>query len=352
MTNIKHSNTVFIIIYVLLLFLMGFLAWPFITPIIFAGIIAGAFAPLMDLIQTKLKIGRKKAAIIVCIVIIISMILPSIYLVMQLSREAFTLYEFLKENFTAENITTFLFKGQFFPDIMQKLFSLANLEYNVMTIQKIVLSAAKNVSSGLFDLLNQWISNIFSFIFQFLIMLLVIYEILLKGPTIKRFMFDLSPMDEEEEELVLEKFNQMNFVNLVGNGSGGLIQGVLAGIGFWFAGIESIMLWTTAMVFLAFIPLVGISIIYIPTCIYLFVTGKSISAIVLFIYCTGISLVVENWFKPRFVGNRVQINPTLVFLSIIGGLGVFGIPGIFYGPLIVSIFLTFVNLYHQKFSHD
>ncbi len=350
MANIKHSNTVFILIYILLLFLMGYLAWPFVTPIIFAGIIAGTLTPLMNTIQEKLKISHKWAAMIVCLIIVIAMILPSIYLVMQLSKEAFGLYQFLKENFTEENITAFLFKGSFFPDIMKELFSLADLEYNVVTIQKVVLEGAKNVSSTLFDILNLWISNIFSFLFQFLIMLLVIYEILLKGPTIKRFMLDLSPMHDEEEELVLEKFNQMNYVTLVGNGSGGLIQGILAGAGFWVAGLESIMLWTTAMVFLAFIPLVGISIIFIPACIYLFIIGKTVGAIVLLIYCTTISLVVENWFKPRFVGNRVQINPTLVFLSIIGGLSVFGIPGIFYGPLVVSIFLTFVNLYHKKFD--
>ena len=350
MPNAKHSNIVFILIYVFLLFLMGYLAWPFVTPIIFAGIIAGAFTPLMTSIQKRFKISHKWSAIIVCFIIIIAMILPSMYLVVQLSGEAIALYQYLKENFTEANITAFLFEGPFFPDMMKELFSLANMEYNVMTIQKIVMGAAKNLSSTLFDMMNQWISNIFSFLFQFLIMLLVIYEILLKGPAIKRFMLDLSPMRDEEEELVLEKFNQMNFVNLVGNGSGGLIQGILAGIGFWIAGFESIMLWTTAMVFLAFIPLVGISIIYVPACIYLFVIGNTVGSIVLLIYCTVISLAVENWFKPRFVGNRAQINPTLVFLSIIGGLSVFGIPGIFYGPLIVSIFLTFVNLYHKKYS--
>ncbi|NQU66133.1 MAG: AI-2E family transporter [SAR324 cluster bacterium] len=350
MANLKHSNVVFILIYALLLFLIGYLAWPFVTPIIFAGIIAGTLTPLMYYIQQKFKVSHKWAAIIVCLIIVIALILPSIYLVVQLSKEAFGLYQFLKENFTETNITAFLFKGSFFPDMMKELFSLANMEYNVVTIQNIVLEAAKNVSSTLFNMLNQWVSNIFSFIFQFLIMLLVIYEILLKGPTIKQFMLDMSPLGDEEEELVLEKFNQMNFVILVGNGSGGLIQGILAGAGFWVAGFESVLLWSTAMVFFAFIPLVGISIIYVPASIYLFAIGKTAGAVVLFIYCAVISLAVDNWFKPRFVGNRVQINPTLVFLSIIGGLSVFGLAGIFYGPLIVSIFLTFVNLYHKKFD--
>ena len=181
-------------------------------------------------------------------------------------------------------------------------------------------------------------------------MMLMVYTFLVDGPEIKRFMLDLSHMPDDEEELVFEKFNQMNFVTLIGNGIGGLIQGVLAGIGFWFAGIESIMLWTTSMVFLAFIPLVGISIIYVPACLYLLIIGKIWGSVILFVYCTVISLIIENWFKPKFVGNRVKINSTLVFVSIIGGMSVFGIPGIFYGPLIASIFLTFVNLYHKRYN--
>ena len=104
------------------------------------------------------------------------------------------------------------------------------------------------------------------------------------------------------------------------------------------------------MIVLAFIPLVGISIVYIPVCIYLLIIGNFVSAIVLLIYCTTVSLIVENWFKSIFVGNRAEIHSTLIFLSIVGGLVVFGIPGIFYGPLIISIFLTFVDLYHKRYN--
>lgn len=350
MENLKHSNVVFFVIYIVLLFLMGLLAWPFITPIIFAGIIAGTFYPLMAIFTERFSIDHKKSAGIVCLLIFLSIILPSIFLVMQLSREALALYEFLKTNLTETTITSYLFEKNYFSGVMKKAFLMADLEYNVTTIQNLILDAAKNVSASIFELLNQWITNIFSFILQFLIMILMIYTFLVDGPTIKRFILDLSPMPDEEEELLFEKFNQMNFVTLAGNGIGGLIQGILAGFGFWFAGIESLMLWTTSMVFLAFIPLVGISIIYVPACIYLFIIGKTVGAVVLFIYCTVISLFVENWFKPKFVGNRVQINSTLVFFSILGGLSVFGIPGIFYGPLIASIFLTFVNMYHKRYD--
>ena len=150
----------------------------------------------------------------------------------------------------------------------------------------------------------------------------------------------------------MEKFNQMNFVTLVGNGIGGLIQGTLAGMALWMAGIESIFLWTTAMVILAFIPMVGMSVIYVPAGIYLWFSGKITEAIAVLTFCTLVAFWVEQWFKPKFVGKRVAMHSVLVFLAILGGMTVFGFLGIFYGPLIMSIFLTFVDLYKKRYGHE
>ena len=209
---------------------------------------------------------------------------------------------------------------------------------------------AKTTSTYLLDTVNSWVANLLSFMLQFVVMMVVIFGILSEGKKVKAFVLDISPLPRDEEELVFEKFNQMNFVTLVGNGIGGLIQGGLAGIAFWFAGIESVFLWTTSMVVLAFIPMVGMSVIYVPASIYLWFAGKTVGATVVLIFCSLVALVVEQWFKPKFVGKRVSIHSVLVFLAILGGMTVFGFLGIFYGPLIMSIFLTFVDLYKKRYS--
>ena len=181
-------------------------------------------------------------------------------------------------------------------------------------------------------------------------MILVIYALLAEGIPLKEFLLRLSPLPDDQEELIIEKFNQMNFVTLVCNGLGGLIQGVLAGIGFWIAGLNLVVLWTTIMMILAFIPLLGISIIYIPACIYLAIIGKTFEGIALFIYCSLLAFFTENWFKPIFIGKRIQIHSLFVLFSIIGGMTVFGLGGIFYGPVIAILFLTTVELYHKFYS--
>ena len=59
---------------------------------------------------------------------------------------------------------------------------------------------------------------------------------------------------------------------------------------------------------------------------------------------------MDNLFKPKLVGKQVKIHPLLVFFSIIGGLNLFGILGIIYGPLIVTGFLTLADIYRANYQ--
>ncbi|MCR9206400.1 MAG: AI-2E family transporter, partial [Halobacteriovoraceae bacterium] len=147
------------------------------------------------------------------------------------------------------------------------------------------------------------------------------------------------------EQMILEKFSQMNDVTLVCNGIGGVIQGLLAGAGMWLAGFESIFLWSVIMVILAFIPLLGISIITIPASIYLYFKGEPLAALLFFLYTGVIALLVENLFKPKFMGQKIKVNSLLILFYIIAGMGTFGMAGIFYGPIICIIFLTMVEIF-------
>ena len=349
MNDLKHSRVVFFFGYIVLFYLIGLMIWPFLSSFIFAGILAGSFSPLMRIINRKVT-SRKISAIIICMIIVMALFVPSIFFIIKLSEEALLVYYNIKTYLNDEELEKLLFGFRYFPEIMTELFEMVNLDFSIATFKNFLLETSANASSALFDILNSWVSDIFSFLFNFFIMLIIIYAILVDGARLKTFLLALSPLPDDEEELVIDRFNQINFVTLISNGIGAIIQGLSAGIGLWLVGWESLILWTTMMIVLAFIPLVGISIVYIPICLYLFLVGKTIAAVSLFLYCTIISLVVENWFKPKFVGNRTETNSILIFFSIVGGLAVFGVAGIFYGPLIISIFLTFVELYHKRYT--
>jgi len=44
------------------------------------------------------------------------------------------------------------------------------------------------------------------------------------------------------------------------------------------------------------------------------------------------------------------MNALLVFVGIIGGMKIFGILGIIYGPLIITVFLTLAEIYRLEYK--
>jgi predicted PurR-regulated permease PerM len=103
------------------------------------------------------------------------------------------------------------------------------------------------------------------------------------------------------------------------------------------------------MALLAFIPVVGISLIFIPFTIILLFAGETARAVMLFVPLAVVATVVEYWLKPLLVGRRAQMHTLLVFLSLIGGAMAFGAVGLLLGPLAMTAFLTLAGIYRERY---
>ena len=105
------------------------------------------------------------------------------------------------------------------------------------------------------------------------------------------------------------------------------------------------------MAILAFFPIFGIGLVMIPAALILAFSGKIGAGVFLFVVYALLSFSVEYLLKPKLAGDQVQMHTLLVFLSIIGGLSVYGILGIIYGPLIVTAFITLSDIYLKKYDY-
>jgi predicted PurR-regulated permease PerM len=104
------------------------------------------------------------------------------------------------------------------------------------------------------------------------------------------------------------------------------------------------------MAILAFLPIFGIGLVMIPTAIYLSITHQINQGIFLFVFYIILSFSFEYIIKPKMVGTQVKMHTLMIFLSIIGGLSVYGILGIIYGPLIITAFLTLSDIYIKRYD--
>lgn len=182
-------------------------------------------------------------------------------------------------------------------------------------------------------------------------MILVIFFLLIDLPRLLDFVIKLSPLPDDEDRLLIKKFEEIATAVLKGNGICGLIQGSLGGTVFSLMGISSPILWGCIMAVLAFLPIFGIGLVMIPAAFLLMVNDKMMAGIFLFCFYLVLSFSVEYLVKPKLVGKAVHMHTLLVFLSIIGGLSVYGVLGIIYGPLIVTAFVTLSDIYLKRYDH-
>jgi len=177
-------------------------------------------------------------------------------------------------------------------------------------------------------------------------MALSIFYGLRDGDKLKKALIKISPLDENDEIIIFSKLKEVSRAIFYGNLVSAAAQGFLGGLGFFIFGLGSPVLWGTIMAFLALIPVLGPFLIFIPAAIWMWLTGGNIGIIIVFlVYNIVLVSGVDNILRPIFIGNKIKTHSFLVILSVLGGLSLFGLWGIIYGPVILVTFLTLAGLY-------
>lgn len=337
----------FLALFVASCFLMGWLFWPFISVMVLAAVVTGVFNPIYILLVKKTR--PAVASLITCMLIFIILFVPIILFVRILSKEAYDLYLLGKSAVLSDQIKDF-FASSTILERANLVLSNYNLEFTGEQFNNAISELGKVVGLFLYQQASAIASNVLKFLIYFFFMLLITYYLLIDGKKLVSFIVDLSPLPDDQDEKLIQKFKDIARAVLVGNGLGGLIQGTLGGIVFSLFGFQSSFLWGVIMALLAFLPILGVGAVFIPAAIYLFIKGRIAAALFFIIFYIVLSGCIEYIFKPKLVGKRVKMHTLLVLLSIMGGLKLFGILGIIYGPLVVTAFLTLTDIYHASYQ--
>ncbi|MGD8836603.1 MAG: AI-2E family transporter [Desulfobacteraceae bacterium] len=331
------------------LFLLGWLLLPFLSTLILGAVVSGIFYPIYRLIDQHPQIRSSLASLVTCILIFFALFVPIVFFVGSLTQQAFELYQMAKGAVINDQINSLLQETQ----VLEKANSILakfNYELTGEEFKNAISEVAKFVGFYLYEQARAVASNTLAFLLSFFMMLMVIYFLLIDGEKLVSYIVDLSPLPSDQEWMLIDKFKGMAGAILIGNGFGGFIQGVLGGVVFWIFGLPSAFLWGVIMGLLAFLPIIGIGVVFIPTAVYLILKGKLAAGIFFVVFYLILSMGVEYVFKPKLVGQRVKMHPLLVFFAIIGGLKLFGIIGIIYGPLVVTGFLTLAEIYRSSYQ--
>lgn len=327
--------------------LLGWLLWPFFSVIVLAIVITGVFNPVYRVLHRKLN--ATLSSLITCVIIFFVLFVPVSAFVGILANEAYDLYLTARDAVVNNPIQELLENSKII-DKINGILTTFGLKITGDELNQGITELGRTVGLFLYQQARSMTANIVNLVVNFCFMLLIVFYLLIDSDRLVAFIVGLSPLPDDQDEKLIQKFKDMAGAILIGNGLGGLIQGTLGGIVFAFFGFRSPFLWGVIMGLLAFLPIVGVGAVFLPAALYLILQGRLAAGIFFIVFYIVLSGGIEYLFKPKLVGKRVQMHTLLVFLSIIGGLKLFGILGIIYGPLVVTAFLTLTDIYESSYQ--
>jgi predicted PurR-regulated permease PerM len=161
----------------------------------------------------------------------------------------------------------------------------------------------------------------------------------------------LSPLDDRVDSLFLRRIKLTVWSMFLGIFVIAVAQGLVTGLLFWIAGVSYSPLLTLVAVVASMFPL-GASLVAIPVGIVLLVVGNYAGAAVVLL---GYFLIVSNIdsiLRPRLVSKEAYLSFALVLLSALGGYELFGFFGVVYGPVLMILFLTVLEVYETYYAAD
>ena len=320
---------------------------PFLMPILLALILSTLLAPLYDRLAASLKNRKGLAALLMCLALTVAIGLPILLLSISVAREANDVYERVKDPETAKKIGSWLnpATNPILKRIQPRL--PASWNFDELEITSRLGSQAQRIGVAVLSFATTLAAGAFNFLLDYFIMLVVLFFLLRDSDyfaaTARRF----SPLSETGENHFVQTFREVSRATVVGNLLTAIAQGTISGLIFLILGLPNPILWGALTALLSLVPVVGTALIWVPWMIYLFASGANVKAVIFLITQVVVVGGIDNILRPLLIEGQMKMHTLVVFFSILGGIGYFGILGMFLGPLVFAIAVSFFEFYNQ-----
>ena len=331
---------------VTLLFLA--VTWPFLKALLLGALLAGLFHPLYRWVTQRLGGRRSLGSTVTLLILFILVIGPISAFLGIVVKQALEVSEhaipWVQQLFgTASAFDAHGWLVQRFPALADYVPSQEQLVQNVG-------AAAKAAGGLLVAGFSQFTAGTAAFLLSLFVMVYAMFFFLKDGEKIIEKIFYYMPLSHEDEALMLQRFSSITRATVKGTLVIGVLQGALAGLGFWAAGIGGAAFWATVMAILSIVPGIGAALIWVPAVIYLFITGQTLAGTLLLVWCAAVVGTVDNILRPVLVGKDAKMPDLLILVGTLGGLFLFGPIGFIVGPIVCGLFLTVLEIYGATFK--
>jgi predicted PurR-regulated permease PerM len=336
----------FFAVFLFLLYQMARLLTPFLSPLLWAAILTLALYPLYSRVVVIVRGRNALAAGIMTFITLLAIVGPTIMLLVVLTSQAGDLYQWISSAIQSGRLSEIW--GSLSTSTLDKVLAQPALEG--FDIKGFVTKGLSDISSGLASQMGAILKNTLLFGVNIGIMLVALFFFFKDGERYYKTIVDLLPFTPQQKITIAQKFADTFSAVINGMFLVAFLQGLMTGIGFALFQVPFPVFWGFLAAILALLPFGGAALVWVPGALFLFLTTSTLQAVLLGIWGLLLVSLPDNFLKPLLIGRKAQISTFLLFITILGGLQVFGILGLLFGPLVLTLLTAFVQIYREEYA--
>ena len=318
------------------------------TIVLASMVVAYLIHPLYRWLLRKTKIETLSSLITISIMVI-ALIVPAVFIVNALLGEVWNLYLFAQKFLNSDTPANVICENSPFCNVF------SSLGFGEDNFLQFFSYALEEMFSKLSAVIFNTLSSIPHIFFNFFIFLFLIHYFLKDGKSAVRYVKSMIPLDARYLSVLTIRFNDVSYAVIYGNIVVAVLQGILTSLGFFIFSAPSPIIWGFVTVFTSLIPFLGAGFVWVPSALFLIISGYTSGDSFLILNGAGLALFgffiisgIDNIIKPKLIGNRANLHPALVLVGVIGGLSTLGLIGLLIGPVLVALATTGISVLRSK----
>ena len=189
------------------------------------------------------------------------------------------------------------------------------------------------------------LADIAVLLFHLLVTLIAVFFFLRDADTIMRDLRSLLPFEDLRRERMIRQTRDLVSASIAAGLLIAALQGLAGGLVFAVLGLGAPVFWGVMMGLLALLPFVGTWMVWLPAAVWLLATGQIVKGVILAVLGGAVVASIDNVLRPAMLSGRTQMNGLLMFISLLGGVSLFGLLGLVLGPLVSAIVTSLFEAY-------
>jgi predicted PurR-regulated permease PerM len=344
------QNIVFGAILVALFLLVCRLFAPFFTVLLWSILLYIIFGPVHQRLTRNMKLKGHRGIIVKNLLAavfslgtIVLILVPIFFVIVQFYKQILDLIRFARDyiSINQEHYADYL---NYLSDLIMDL-TTGLVVIDPVELQRRLIQLLSMILQRLLRTSSSIAMNIGSFAIGVMFMLFCLFFFYLDGPYLSRLLRRVIPIRKDYMSALMGKFKEITRNLFLGYIMVALVQAIMGYIVFTVFRVKGSLVFAGLVLICSFIPMFGAGLVWIPLGLVRILSGNIVEGIV-FLAVSGFFIsLLDNFLRPFFLQNRIQLHPLVIFVSILGGISVFGFNGLILGPMIVILFMTVLDLF-------